>query len=75
MLKATICCKHALRRCSAFSERLRGCTVWAATSSWATVVDTDEAGFRSLVERLQKAFDEVPSCEVAIGAQWDAAIE
>ena len=36
----------------------------------ATVVDTDEAGFRSLVERLQKAFDEVPSCEVAIGAQW-----
>lgn len=34
----------------------------------ATVVDTDEAGFRSLVERLQKAFDEVPSCEVAIGA-------
>ena len=36
----------------------------------ATVVDTDEAGFRSLVGRLQKAFDEVPSCEVAIGAQW-----
>ena len=36
----------------------------------ATVVDADEAGFRSLVGRLQKAFDEVPSCEVAIGAQW-----
>ncbi|MBC5584321.1 sensor domain-containing diguanylate cyclase [Eggerthella sp. NSJ-70] len=38
----------------------------------ATVVDTDEEGFRALVDGLQRAFAETPSCNVAIGAQWTA---
>lgn len=38
----------------------------------ATVVDTDETGFWQLVDGLQHAFAEKPSCNVAIGAQWTA---